>query len=111
MTSSTTALPGPRVLAWYRVAYAACIAWMSVATALEARGLSDHHLWLGSIETLGALLLLRRRTQLAGLVTLLGVYAFVAFINLAGGHIPVYLALYAAAAIAIVQFDRALTPR
>jgi hypothetical protein len=80
---------------------------MSVETVHAAHGIRDHHVWIGSAEAVAALLLLARRTRLAALVALLVVYALVAGVNIASGHVPAYLVVYAASALLIVQLDRA----
>jgi hypothetical protein len=90
-------------LTWFRLLYVACIIGLSVQTAAGARGSADHHFWLAVVEILGALLLAWRRTQMAGLVVLLGVYAIATIITLHAGHLPLYLILYAGAAVAIAR--------
>lgn len=55
-----------------------------------------------------ALLVLSRRTQVAGVAGLLVVFAIAAVITVASGQAPFHLVLYAASAIAILQVDRAL---
>lgn len=93
-------------LAWYRAVYALSIAYLSVETMLGAHGVRDHHLWIGGIEALAALLLLVRRVQVPALAALLAIYALVAVVNIASGHVPAYLVIYAASALLIVQLDR-----
>jgi hypothetical protein len=96
----------PRALWWYRVVYVACIVIMSVETMAHARNVTDHHFWLGGLEVIGALALLLRRTQLAGLVILLAVYAVVASHTVLTGGIPSAVVLFAASALVVVYVDR-----
>ena len=98
-----TARPG---LDWFRFLYVACIVGLSIQTLTGARGIADHHFWLAAVEIVAALLLLARRTQIVGMVLLLAVYAVATIITLHVGHLPLYLVIYAGAAIAIVQRRR-----
>lgn len=99
-----------RVLAWYRAIYVACIVVLSVQTMLVATSVTDHHFWLAALEIVGAILLLVRRAQLAGLVVLLVVYAIAATHELLRGHSVVSLVLFAASAAAIVLLDGLAPP-
>jgi hypothetical protein len=90
-------------LMWYAVFYAVCIAAMSVVTITTAQSLSDHRAWLPAIEIIGAVLLLVRRTAIAGMAVLLVVYAVVAIHDLHSGHIRLDLVLYAGTAVFIAQ--------
>jgi hypothetical protein len=99
-----------RALHWYRLTYVACIVALSVQTALGARNFADHHFWLAAIEIGAALLMLARRSQVAGLVLLLAVYAVAAAVTLHLGKSPAHLVLYAASAMLIVRLDPAGAP-
>ncbi len=92
---------------WYAPVYVACIAGLSLQTMASARGMTDHHFWLAAIEILAVLGLLWRPARRAALVLLLLVYLFAAFITLHLGHLPIYLALYAASAVCVVQLTEA----
>lgn len=98
-----------RPVVWYRFVYAACIAYMSIETVISAHGVLDHHFWIGSAEAAAALLLLYRPLRTAALTTLLVIYALVAGLGIAQGHVPASLILYAASAVLIVQLDRSST--
>ena len=80
-----------------------------VALSLQAMhgavSLRDHHAWLPALEILGAVLLLGRRVQRAGLVILLAVYLIAAVVTLHMGHLPLYLVLYAGTAIFLVRSE------
>jgi hypothetical protein len=62
---------------------------------------------LGMVEIVAALLLLFRRTQVAGLVGLLTVFAIATLLSLIGGEVPYRFAYYAASATFLVIVDRA----
>ncbi len=103
---SGTPRPAP---AWYAVFYAVCIAAMSIVTMTTAGSLSDHRAWLPAIEIIGVVLLLVRRTAIAGVAILLVVYAVVAVHALHSGHIRLDLLLFAGTAVFIAQL-RVLPP-
>ena len=88
---------------WYAVFYALCIAAMGALTMTTARSMSDHRAWLPVLEIIGVVLLLVRRTAIAGVVLLLVVYGFAAVHSLHSGHIPLDLVLYAGTAVFIAQ--------
>jgi hypothetical protein len=98
-----------RPIVWYRFVYVACIAYMGVETVRGAHGVADHHFWIGATETAAVLLLLYRPLRSAAFTALLAIYALVAGISIASGHVPAHLILYAASALLIVQLDRAAT--
>jgi hypothetical protein len=94
----------PRVTGvWYAMFYAACIAAMSVETMTTATSLRDHQAWLPAIEIMGVVLLVGRRTAIAGVAILLLVYAVVAVHSLHSGHVRLDLVLYAGTAVFIAQ--------
>lgn len=95
-----------RPVVWYRLVYVACIVYLSIETAVGARGLADHHLWIGSAEAVAAAMLLFRAVRYFGLAALLVIYALVAGTTVAAGHVPAHLIIYAASAVLIVQLDR-----
>lgn len=95
--------PATQPLGWFRLLYVASIIGLSVQTMIAARGLRDHHIWLAAVEIIGALMLLTPTLQRVGLSVLLAVYAVAAVITIHGGHIPIYLALYAGTAVFLVQ--------
>lgn len=94
---------------WYRVFYAACIAALSVVTVLQARGVHDHHAWLGGVEAMGAALLVPRRTRTFGLAVLLAVYAIAIVLTVHAGGNPIHLVLYAGTAIFVAADGGART--
>ena len=96
-----------RIARWYAPVYVACIVAMSAQTMTSAHGLADHHFWLAAIEILAALGLLLRALRRPALVLLLLVYLLAAFVTLHVGHLPIYLALYAASAVCVVQLSEA----
>lgn len=96
--------------AWYAVFYAVCIATMSVITITTARSVSDHRAWLPVIEIIGVVLLLVRRTAIAGMAILLVVYTIVAIHDLHSGHIRLDLLLYAGTAVFIAQLRAVRAP-
>ena len=96
-----------RIGRWYAPAYVACIVGLSAQTMTAARGVSDHHFWLAAIEMVAALGLLFAVTRRAALVLLLLVYALAAIVTMHRGHLPVYLVLYAASAVCLVQVTEA----
>jgi hypothetical protein len=102
-----TAGPPRAAPAWYAVFYALfyalCITGMSVLTMTTAKSINDHRAWLPVIEIVGVVLLVVRRTAIAGLVVLLAVYGFAAIHSLHSGHIPLDLVLYAGTAVFIAQ--------
>jgi hypothetical protein len=110
--STTAAPPGPETPlrqtsgGWFRVLYVGCIVALSLQAMHGAVSLRDHRAWLPAFEILGALLLLGRRLQRAGLAILLAVYLIAGVLTLHMGHLPVYLLLYAGAAIFLVRYDR-----
>lgn len=104
--------PEPRggdPIGWYRVFYAACIAALSVVTVLQARGVHDHHAWLGSVELAGAVLLIPRRARTFGLAVLLAVHAIAIVLTVHAGRIPIHLVLYAGTAIFVAADGGART--
>ncbi len=92
---------------WYAPIYVACIVGLSLQTIVAARGISDHHFWLAAIEILAVLGLLWPPVRRASLVLLLLVYLCAAVITLHLGHLPIYLVLYAASAVCVVQLAEA----
>jgi hypothetical protein len=95
---------------WYPAFYAACIVGMSILTMVDAQSLSDHRAWLPALEIIGAILLIMRRTTIAGVVILLAVYAFAAIHDLHSGHIPLHLVLFAGTAVLIAQLRSRPSP-
>ena len=79
-------------------------------TLLSAHALA-HVVPLAATEILGALLLLARRTQWAGLVLLLLVFAGAQCLAALSGEWPTRFLQYAASALLIVLMDRALRAR
>ncbi len=90
---------------WFRALYVGCIVALSLQAMHGAVSLRDHHAWLPALEILGAVLLLGRRVQRAGLVILLAVYLIAAVVTLHMGHLPLYLVLYAGTAIFLVRSE------
>jgi hypothetical protein len=99
----------------FRALYVLFIAVASAQTALAGfRGESEgghapiHLALLGSVEIAGALLFLWRKTQLAGAVLLLIVYALATLLTLAEGGNPLRFLYFAATALFILHVDNSL---
>jgi hypothetical protein len=69
---------------------------------------AEHHVPLASAEIVGALLLIRRRSQWLGLALLLLVFAAAQVMAAMQGTWPTRFLQYAAGALLIVLMDRAL---
>ena len=113
-TIESTAPSIHRILRWYRIAFVACIVALGASTVWRSAGAPfrpehAHAAILGMVEVIMALLMLTRRTQVAGVAGLLVVLAIATVITIASRQLPFHLVLYAASAIAILQVDRALT--
>jgi hypothetical protein len=99
---------GARLLKAYRALYALLIILASVQTALAAYAL-PHLLTLALVEIAGAALLCVRRTQRAGLVLLLLVFAGAQLLEALAGEWPTRYLQYALSALFIVLLDGALS--
>ncbi|HEX4736453.1 MAG TPA: hypothetical protein VH331_02720 [Allosphingosinicella sp.] len=104
-----------RTLFGFRLVYVLFIAVASAQTALAGwRGESEgghapvHLIVLGSVEIVGAILFLWRKTQLAGTVILLVVYALATLLTLAEGGNPLRFLYFAATALFILHVDHSL---
>jgi len=96
-----------RLVALYRLVFAALIIAASVQTLLAAHG--EHAvLLLAGTEIAGALILCWRRTQWLGACLLLGVFACAQLLSAMHGEWPTRFLLYAASALLIVTMDRTL---
>ena len=98
--------PG-RLLGGYRLLFCGLIVVASVQTLVSAHAVA-HAVPLAAAEILGALLLLARRTQWAGLALLLLVFAAAQLQAALTGEWPTRFLQYAAGALLIVFMDRAL---
>ena len=106
-----------QILFGFRFVYVLFIAVASAQTAAAGlRGGTQgghapvHLALLGSVEIVGALLFLWRRTQLAGAGLLLIVYAFAAVLTIVEGGNPLRFLYFAATALFILHVD-ASVPR
>jgi len=96
-----------RLLGAYRLLFCALITVASLQTLARGHAV-PHVVPLASTEVLGALLLLARRTQWAGLALLLLVFAGAQLLAALAGDWPTRFLQYAASALLIVGMDRAL---
>ena len=99
-----------RLLGAYRRLFCALILVASVQTLASGHAV-PHVVPLATTEVLGALLLLARRTQWAGLALLLLVFAGAQLLAARAGDWPTRFLQYAASALLIVCMDRALSAR
>ena len=97
-----------RLLAGYRVAFAALIIIASVQTLLAAQPHGHGVLLLGGVEIAGAQTLLWRRTQWLGACLLLGVFGVAQVMHAMAGEWPTRFLQYALSTLLIVALDRAL---
>jgi hypothetical protein len=97
-----------RVLAVYRLIFAALIIIASMQTLLAAHAQDHALLLLAASEIAGALILMWRRTQWLGACLLLIVFASAQVMSALHGEWPTRFLLYAASALLIVAMDRAL---
>ena len=103
--------PG-RVLALYRVSFAALIIVASVqALAAGHEGAHHHVLALATAEIAGALALLWQPTRIPGAGILLCVFALAQALSALGGAWPTHFLQYAASTALIVGLERALRPQ
>jgi len=104
-----------RLLAGYRVAFAALIIIASVQTLLAAQPHGHGVMLLAGVEIAGALSLMWRRTQWLGACLLLGVFGVAQVMHAMAGEWPTRFLQYALSTLLIVALDRALvaetTPR
>ncbi len=98
------------ILGGYRLLFCGLIIVASVQTLASGHAL-PHVVPLATTEVLGALLLLARRTQGAGLALLLLVFAGAQLLAALAGDWPTRFLQYAASALLIVCLDRALSAR
>jgi bacteriorhodopsin len=95
----------------FRAVYVLFILWASATTVANAHE-TDHATvqleLLGLVEIAGALLFLIRRTQLAGLVLLLAVFAAATIMATLSGEMPLRFVYYATSAVFILLVDRHL---
>ena len=96
-----------RILATYRVLFCLLIIVASVQT-LVAEPDVPHLVPLATLEILGALLLMWRRTQWGGLALLLVVFAGAQLMSALWGSWPTRFLQYAASAVLIALMDSAL---
>jgi hypothetical protein len=99
-----------RLLDGYRLFFCGLIIIASVQTLVSEHGVA-HVVPLATVEILGALLLLARRTQCPGLAILLLVFAGAQLMAALGGSWPTRFLQYGASALLIVLLDCALGPR
>jgi hypothetical protein len=97
-----------RVLAGYRLIFAALIVIASLQTLLAAQPDSHAVMPLAAAEIAGALILLWRRTQWLGACLLLGVFAAAQVMSVLAGEWPTRFLQYALSTLLIVMLDRAL---
>jgi hypothetical protein len=99
-----------RLLGGYRLLFCGLMVIASAQTLASAPAV-PHVVPLAASEILGALLLLARRTQGAGLALLLLVFALAQLLAALAGDWPTRFLQYAASALLIVLLDRALGAR
>ncbi|HEY1631734.1 MAG TPA: hypothetical protein VGF56_10470 [Rhizomicrobium sp.] len=95
-----------RILAVYRWVFALLIAAASAQTLLTEGGANPHIAILAPVEIAAALLLLQRRSQVAGLMLLLAVLVAAQILTAVAGQYPMHFLQYAASAVLIVWMDR-----
>jgi hypothetical protein len=97
-----------RLLAGYRLIFAALIVIASLQTLLAAH--PDNHavMLLAAVEIAAALMLMWRRTQWLGACLLLGVFAAAQVMSVLAGEWPTRFLQYALSTLLIVTLDRAL---
>jgi hypothetical protein len=96
-----------RILAAYRLTFSTLIVVASIQTLAARPG--HHVVLLATAEIAGALLLMWRRAQWAGVAVLLVVFATAQVISAVEGEYPARFLQYAASTILIVLLDRALS--
>lgn len=98
-----------RLLLLYRRTFVALLVIASVQTLAGDGGASLPVAALASVEIGAALLLLWRRSQVAGMTLLLVVFAIAQTVTAMMGQLQTHFVQYAASTIVIVSLDRALT--